>query len=134
MGTKLIIDRSKWLRGEGETASKLLRERDGKMCCLGFYLLSCGLEPDMIQGRGTPGAVYKYRELYPEEHQGEPVPAWTYEYHNDEDEYYNTFIVRDLIRANDEWVDDLIGGEKGREERITALFATQGIEVEFIGE
>lgn len=36
---KLIIDRSRWLRGEGCDASYLLRPADNKMCCLGFDML-----------------------------------------------------------------------------------------------
>jgi hypothetical protein len=39
---KLIIDRNKWLRGEGDEDSYLLRSSDGKMCCLGFLAKECG--------------------------------------------------------------------------------------------
>jgi hypothetical protein len=36
------VDRKTWLRGEGSDDSKLLRESDGKMCCLGFACLQLG--------------------------------------------------------------------------------------------
>ena len=39
----LKIDRRTWLRGEGASQSFLLREADGKMCCLGFACLAAGL-------------------------------------------------------------------------------------------
>lgn len=40
---KLTINRPQWLRGEGSTASRLVRVADDKMCCLGFYGLACGI-------------------------------------------------------------------------------------------
>jgi hypothetical protein len=51
---KLIIDRNKWLRGEGFEASKLLRPADGKMCCLGMLALQSGATEDQISGRASP--------------------------------------------------------------------------------
>lgn len=51
---QLVIDRSRWLRGEGASASRLLRPCDGKMCCLGFYLESCGLTPEVMLDEETP--------------------------------------------------------------------------------
>lgn len=48
---KLTIDRSKWLRGEGSDESYLLRESDGKMCCVGFFAIACGVSPDEIRGK-----------------------------------------------------------------------------------
>lgn len=53
----ITIERSKWLRGEGGNASSLLRAEDGKMCCLGFAALKCGLKPEWIEGKATPGAA-----------------------------------------------------------------------------
>ena len=48
MLTKLIIDRSRWLRGEGVKESFLLRPRDGRMCCLGQACVQAGLRPGEI--------------------------------------------------------------------------------------
>lgn len=63
---KVQVDRRTWLRGidsgmflEGEN-SYLLRGSDGKMCCLGFVCLNCGVdrsdmenirEPDRLSGQ-----------------------------------------------------------------------------------
>lgn len=66
----LVIDRTRWLRGvygnpdghaqsDGDT-SKLYRKHDRRMCCLGFYLRSCGCKVGDIVNLGTPsdlGAV-----------------------------------------------------------------------------
>lgn len=47
------IIREKWLRGEGVTASRLLRFEDGKMCCLGQVMEQCGANhKDLILARG----------------------------------------------------------------------------------
>ena len=39
----LVIDRRRWLRGEGSVVSALYRSSDRKMCCLGFACLASGL-------------------------------------------------------------------------------------------
>jgi hypothetical protein len=57
---KLTIDRKKWLRGTGD--SFLLSPRDGKMCCLGFYALACGLTENDIRDQLTPVGVYKQHD------------------------------------------------------------------------
>ena len=54
---KLIIDRSKWLRGEGPSRSYLLRAEDGKMCCLGFECLLRGQKEDDILLVKMPSAI-----------------------------------------------------------------------------
>jgi hypothetical protein len=55
---KLTIKRSEWLRGEGFTASKLLRPEDGKKCCLGVLSLQLlGATEDQIKGVDAPARV-----------------------------------------------------------------------------
>lgn len=51
---KLVIKRSKWLRGEGGDCSYLLRKSDKKMCCLGFLALACGYTRKNISGYAEP--------------------------------------------------------------------------------
>ena len=51
---KLVIDRTRWLRGEGPEESALLRPTDNKMCCLGFDALRRGLTSDEIKGVEAP--------------------------------------------------------------------------------
>ena len=48
--TKLVIDRAKWGRGA------LVRE-DGKMCCLGFMGLACGLTKEEMKLHGMPHSM-----------------------------------------------------------------------------
>lgn len=68
----LVIDRTRWLRGvygnptghaqsDGDT-SKLYRKHDRRMCCLGFYLRSCGCKVADIIDKSTPDDVEKLPE------------------------------------------------------------------------
>jgi hypothetical protein len=46
---KVIVDRERWLRGEGSNASALYRE-DGKMCCMGFAAIAAGYKKSDLLG------------------------------------------------------------------------------------
>jgi hypothetical protein len=48
------IDRATWLHGEGSEDSYLIRSRDSKKCCLGFYLENCGLPKEYLTDRMSP--------------------------------------------------------------------------------
>lgn len=61
----LIIDRKRWLRGEGEEVSSLLRRYDNKMCCLGFLCLAIGFSPTQITGIASPARLLRHGS-YPE--------------------------------------------------------------------
>lgn len=50
----VVVDRAKWLRGEGSYDSCLLRPDDRKMCCLGFACKALGLRDDVIESVGEP--------------------------------------------------------------------------------
>ena len=50
----LKINRTRWLHDEGTGNSFLHREYDRKMCCLGFYLHSCGLKVADISEYKSP--------------------------------------------------------------------------------
>lgn len=52
----LVINRPQWLRGQGSYQSRLL-DWDGRMCCLGFDALACGLTNDDIRGISSPWGV-----------------------------------------------------------------------------
>ncbi len=49
---QFTINRATWLRGEGGPTSSLMRPRDGKMCCLGFLGLACGVPAEELQYQG----------------------------------------------------------------------------------
>ncbi len=55
--TSCVIDRTKWLRGEGNSKSALLRESDGKMCCLGQIALEAGFTEDEIRNKIEPCSI-----------------------------------------------------------------------------
>jgi len=121
----LIIDRSKWLRGEGSQRSKLLREEDGKMCCLGFYALACGLTPEQIKGVSSPDQP-EIKEAFADKasflflyNSGAPL------------ERSNTCAI--LMGDNDAYVSDMaMESEEERERLITLNFANNGVTVKFI--
>lgn len=114
------IRRKRWLRGEGSRNSFLYRHKDRKMCCLGFYLRSCGLPVKDLTGRKSPFDL-----------PGVPDEAKWLNLANllpDGAKWRKTFnVVNKLMRIND--TDDL--PEKQREKQISKLFREQGVKVVF---
>lgn len=114
---KFVIDRKLWLRGEGDDRSLLLRDRDGKMCCLGFYSLALGFDKEDIREYACPSEV-----------DGEVnYPEWMYR----DDDLCDTMSSKtlSLMTINDsKFLDD-----ESRERRITEIFASSSVEVEFVG-
>lgn len=52
------INRNKWLRGkEAKNKSAMLKEDNGKMCCLGFYAKACGISEKLMSNKMSPGEV-----------------------------------------------------------------------------
>ncbi len=47
--SEFVIDRNKWLRGEGGDRSRLLRKSDEKQCCVGMYFAACGVPFENIE-------------------------------------------------------------------------------------
>jgi hypothetical protein len=130
---KVVIDRTRWLRGEPED-SYLLRSEDGKMCCLGFAELAAGATPEEITDSGAPSCVAP-REglgglltpLSPEE------SRLGYKF-----EFKDSKVCGDLMNENDEespidddgTSDDAF--EERREVRIAQLGAQAGIFFTFV--
>lgn len=114
---KLTIDRSKWLRGEGGDASKLLRSSDGKMCCLGFYALAKGATESQIRDTNTIAGVHGLAKLMPEMCRYEKMASST----ND------SAVAADLM-----WKNDCLLTDSEREANIVSIFKEVGVEVEFI--
>lgn len=110
---KLTIDRPTWLRGEGGDASALLREKDGKMCCLGFYALACGMEKEDIVGRGGPRSVTMTTDT--------PLP-----------EQMQWLMCGPAEHSGDATALMVENDNHAKEERIAELFAKHGVEVEFV--
>lgn len=116
---KLVIERAKWLRGEGGKASRLLRPKDGKMCCVGFAALALGHTEDEIRDRRC---VVKH--IYDEQLSGDAAlakfgPQWGGD--ATDGVLFRLYDINDAEHATD--------GE--REGRVVALFAKVGVDVEF---
>lgn len=119
---KLVIDRKVWLRGEGSLVSELHRKSDGKMCCLGIYLESCGIPRESMTGRGGPF------KMFIDSHTEPPEEArWLLDPHGYTGQC-TSVIASELMTVNDERGDDAL-----RERRVKALFAQAGVDVEFVG-
>ena len=111
------IERHRWLRGEGGADSELLRESDGKMCCLGFYALALGSDENDIAGIGDPETAPSCSAW----------PEWLLQ-DRGEDGLMHTDDAISLIKINDEQTI----GDAHREQRIASIFASHGVEVTFV--
>lgn len=113
---EFTVSRKTWLRGEGSSNSYLLRPSDGKMCCLGFLALSCGLTPAEIEGHSDLFVLERANKLPA----SLVIPA-----DNPDDEPLNSDVCWDIMAVND------ATERKNREERLAELFAQAGIQVTF---
>jgi hypothetical protein len=88
------------------------------MCCLGFLGLACGIAPEQLQDRMSPGEVNSI----------EPTTLWPdwllYPGCNTccSDECTELMLVNDSRRLD---------SEQDREDKIREIFGRHGIEVEF---
>jgi hypothetical protein len=119
-----VIDRSKWLPREAFDGGKsyLLRESDGRMCCLGVYLRACGIPASALNRLELPAMVVKESNLSVSE-----VPAWLLDLRGGT---WSSESATELASINDSQRITL----DEREQRIIERFAEQGIEVRFEGE
>lgn len=113
----LTIDRRVWLRGEGSGPSRLLRESDGKMCCVGMYLAARGVASDLLRGKSAADQL-----------DCRLAAGWLLcvdvvgQLHSTDDAM-RLYVVNDAR--------DLSDGD--REAGIAALFAAHGVTVTFVG-
>lgn len=115
---KLVIDRTRWLRGEGR-GSRLLRQEDNKMCCLGFLGQHCGVSDAEMLERAAPWQA-----------KPEKFPSWlTIKLDPEEDSVLDASkACYDIMRTNDNTsLSDLT-----REATLVEMFANHDIQVEFV--
>lgn len=119
---KFTIKRSEWARGVARSPldrNCLLNDK-GMKCCLGFYSLACGLQPENIKNFGSPSEVTDY--------EGKIWDTFLLEKSNfGESRSNDSEICNDLIAVNDG-----LSTDKFKEEQIVDIFATQDIKVKFI--
>jgi hypothetical protein len=129
---KLVIDRSKWLRGEGGKDTSLYRPKDGKMCCLGFYCRSLGFGAAEMADEADPYSLFL--RTIADVGNTDALTEWLVEVEHieedgaDEDLVCNSPHTDALIEVNDatEFTDGM------REAFIKETFAKHGVEVEFV--
>lgn len=145
---KLVIDRSKWFRGNGPGASRLLRP-DEQRCCLGFDMSQVGgVGDDLLLHKEYP---YTVIGTYPELN-GTNCAAGLVQFYPDSEYLFDsTPAARFLSEVNDasigdggwsinvpeqfraEFGDQLrIESEAHREEVLAVAFRSIGREVEFV--
>ena len=128
---KLRINRKRWLRGgkdgRGREATPLLRDKEGRQCCLGFYARALGYKPAGLIHKRDPKDLEVLHKPDPKSLEWDGL-SWLVEdsiYYG----WWNTSACTNLMKLND--APTLDEGE--RERRIAEKFAEQGIEVEFFG-
>ena len=126
---KLTIDRATWLRGEGDSESKLLRERDGKMCCLGFYAVACNIPRDRILDTETPALIDEEGDSRAAWNRADKSGDWLFDSENEPSaDCEELMVINDTHFNQDNAIRD-----QEREKAITEIFAKHGVEVSFIG-
>lgn len=130
---ELVIKRSKWMRGLGE--GSLLGRRGyesmmvGKMCCLGFHALSCGLSKEKIKGEVAPDYVL---EKLPLKKANAILDETTMKYLVEKDGCEDAFRLTPLGRTMVEINDDPSIADKEREKQLKACFKEMKVKVKFV--
>lgn len=116
------ITRKDWLVGEPSSQSRLYRSADGKKCCLGFAALASGYSVQEIRDRPSPYSVISH-------HPGLPLKKGIFPRLVD----WNGSlpITGDLMDVNDETIYSEGMTIVERECRISWLFASIDVDVEF---
>lgn len=115
---KFTVEKKTWLRGEGCSESYLLREDDGKRCCLGFYGQALGIDDADLISAPAPSDMADQYKTWGELLRPAPYKSCGYE---------PSIVCTELMIANDD--EDMSDNE--REKHIEELFGRIGVEVEF---
>ena len=140
----VTISRKRWLRGEKESC--LLREKDQKMCCLGFLLKAAGAKDKDIETLILPSDVYHVNGVKAD-FCLKKLPRQCLPLNNVKDDF---FLVKgygyeigdeagEEAIDNDVWVydiawfnDDQCIDDHEREKAIRDILKSQGISVKFV--
>ena len=124
------IDRTLWLRGEKD--SSLFRPEDGKSCCVGLVCAELGVPKEKMAHIGTIDDLTSEKVVVPLEFVIENES-----YHecncdsceeSDTRQYTEKHYLSDMYSIND----DLATDDVDKERKLIPLFASVGLEVEFI--
>jgi len=111
---EFTVDRATWLRGEGSAQSSLLREQDGKMCCLGFLCLAQGVQRRCLLNLPVPDMLSAASQKH--------LPAFLVK--------PKDATMGDIMPTND----NRSQTDKKRERHLKRLFKRQGVAIKFVGE
>lgn len=128
---QIVIDRAKWLRGQG-IGHGLLANENGCLCFLGWIGLACGISLDELKNKAVPEDVCP--EKWPE----------TIVFHND-GKYLDTGLTNMISRYNDRiyFLEGLAEFnkftpkmvlDKDRENELVCTVRSFGFDVTFVGE
>lgn len=125
---KLVIDRTKWLRGEGSMNSFLLRDGDEKQCCIGFLCEALGVPREKLKDEKGSQVLLDVN-----------LPDWlqtkTSKAQEQTSDLFIAYAVNDY-NGEDSEVDEtpiVVTSEEDREARIAEIFARHDVQVEFVG-
>lgn len=114
---KVTVDRDRWIRGE--INSRLLREGDRKMCCLGFACIAAGVPEAQILGVLTPASV-----KLPQSLMGLKSGTGVLQNHTNSYECSSMMIWNDRVyKSAGTW----------QEDKLISLGRQVGIEFKFVG-
>lgn len=111
----LIIDRTKWLRGEGGAKSFLIRPSDRKMCCIGFLGLECNIPKESLF------SVNRADDYFDDDEIKYKWPSWLFNEEIKSDGNL-VYLINDSMHITDQ----------EREEQLIELFKRNDIELQFI--
>lgn len=126
------VDRKTWYRGKSGDSSCLLNNA-GNRCCLGFYASACGVEDKQMRNLLSPGSLVELAKT------GSTYDKFDRSVSRDVNEWKtkltrsssvdNSETCMKMMQVNDE---EKIT-EEVREKKLTALFASIGIKIKFVG-
>lgn len=123
MVEEFVINRDDWARGR----QSLLLGVDGKMCCLGFFSLACGLVEDDIRELDGPADAADSMKIAEILNNEAPWLLNTYEW-EDDSMVENGQDTQYLMEINDDSATD----DECKEEEIVRTFAENGVKVTFV--
>ena len=137
---KFTIDRKNWLIPQNVTAedrerfneiSGLFNIKTEKMCCLGFVCDQSGVDVQIMSDYDFkwPSDVAQYYADSDREDELSEIEFLTHQ-HSMSGHWYNKKWVNAVADIND--ADDISRQEK--EKKIKAIFAGNGVDIEFVGE
>lgn len=122
--TEFVVQRSKWLRGNGE--GSVLLDRHGCMCCLGFVANQCGMAADVLLDNATPACLRWDDDADMERIAGILAECTGVGAYGD-DIWADSQLAVVAITLND----DAAISEAERETQLSALFAKHGYALRF---